>query len=83
MNEARKIQPAGDTPRKVADALNQHADLITTSLFQTKTIAELALLDATLEAGRSYYVPDEAGGPCLVVSNGTNWRRLTLGAIAS
>lgn len=83
MNEARKIQPAGDTPRRVADALNQHADLITTSLFQTKTMAELATLDATIEAGRAYYVPDESGGPCLVVSNGTNWRRLTLGAIAS
>jgi len=83
MNEARKVQPAGDTPRKVADAINQHADLISTGLFQTKTIAELALLDATLEAGRAYYVPNESGGPCLVVSNGTNWKRLTLGATAS
>lgn len=81
--EPKKLPPAGDTPRRVADAINFNAELQLFSQFQVRLMADLANEDATLQRGRAFYVPDESGGPCLVVSNGTNWRRLTLGAIAS
>lgn len=85
MNEpSQALQIAfNDNPRKTVDAINQHAGLLNYGQFQQRTIAQLANEDATLVPGRSFYVPDEVGGPCIVVSNGTNWRRLTLGAIAS
>ncbi len=81
--QARYLNPAGDTPRKTSDVINQHSDLLNNGQFQKRTIADLAGEDATEVAGRSFYVPDESGGPCIVVSDGTNWRVLTLGAIAS
>jgi hypothetical protein len=80
---AKKLAPKGDTVVRMTDAINQHADLLNVGQFQKRTMAELANEDATLTEGRSFYVPDESAGPCLVVSNGTNWRKITLGGIAT
>lgn len=33
--------------------------------------------------GRAVYCPDDSGGPCLAVSDGTNWLKLTLGGVIS
>jgi len=80
---AKKLAPKGDTVVRMTDAINQHADLLNVGQFQKRTMAELANEDATLTEGRSFYVPDESAGPCLVVSNGANWRKITLGGIAT
>ncbi len=73
----------GDDTRKIHDAINNHGDLLEYGQFQERTMAELANEDATLQRGRSFYVHDESGGPCIVVSNGTNWKRIQLGATAT
>lgn len=41
------------------------------------------LPSAALWEGAFVFVSDEVGGPALAVSDGTNWRRLTLGAIVT
>lgn len=81
--QAKKLAPGGDTPRRTADAINNHADLLNVGQFQKRLMADLANEDATLTEGRSFYVSDESGGPCLVVSDGTNWRVVTLGGVAA
>ena len=80
---AKKLPPKGDTVVRMTDAINNHAELLNVGQFQKRTMAELATEDATLTEGRSFYVPDESGGPCLVVSDGTDWRVVTLGGIAA
>ena len=48
------------------------------------SVAVADLPDAAVEGvGAMRYVPDEAGGPCVAISNGTVWKRLTLGATVS
>jgi hypothetical protein len=79
--QAKKIAPAGDTPRRQADAINQHAEMITHGLRQTRTVAELA--EETHEDGRSFYCPDDSGGPCIAVSSNGAWKKLTLGGTVS
>lgn len=81
--QPKKLPPGGDTARRVADAVNFNSELQLFGQFQVRLMADLASEDATLQRGRSFYVPDESGGPCIVVSNGVNWKRLTLGATAS
>lgn len=83
LTEAHKVTPGGDPGRKAADTVNQHADLLNYGQFQPRTMAELANEDPTIQAGRSFFVSNESGGPCIVVSDGANWRRLTLGATAT
>ena len=43
---ARRVAPAGDTSRKMADAINQHAEMISYGVLQPRTVAELADEDA-------------------------------------
>lgn len=81
--QAKKLPPKGDTQIRMADAINQHADLLNVGQFQKRTMADLANEDATLTEGRSFYVADESGGPCIVVSDGTDWRVITLGGVAT
>lgn len=45
------------------------------------TFAVATLPPAAANVGRSVYCTDgAAGSPCLAISNGTNWLRVTLGA---
>lgn len=79
--EAPKVPPAGDTPRRMADALNAHADFINTGQKQARTVAELA--DEEPYLGKTYICTDEAGGITLVFADGTNWRRVQDRAVVS
>ena len=81
MTEAKKVTPAGDTARRMADAINDHAEKLNTSLLQPRTVAQLA--DEPLEAGRMFLCTNETGGAIPVFSDGTNWRRVSDRAIAS
>ena len=80
--QAPKLQPKGEEePRKVADVVNTHAEMINTGQLQPYTVATLP--DATLQAGMTAYCSDETGGAVIVFSDGTNWRRSTDRAVAS
>lgn len=80
--QAPKLQPGGEPePRKVADVMNVHADMINTGQLQSYTVATLP--DPTLQAGMTAYCSDETGGSVTVFSDGTNWRRTTDRAVAS
>jgi hypothetical protein len=50
---------------------------------QTPSYSKNDLPPAARFDGWMIYVPDATGGPCLAVSNGTNWLRLNLGAVVS
>lgn len=81
IQQAKKVIPAGDTARKTADAINQHAELITFGQLQHRTVSQLASED--LVAGRMFYCTNETGGAVPVFCDGTNWRRVTDRAVAS
>lgn len=81
MTQANKLAPGGEGPRRVADVVNQHADLVNTGQLQPKTVAELAATTAL--AGRMFMCTDETGGAVPVFGDGTNWRRVTDRVIAS
>ena len=83
MSEAKKIPTRGDTPVRMADALNQHSDLINSSLLQPRTVAQLALEAHDPDGAKMFYCTNESGGAVPVFSDGTNWRRVTDRAIAS
>lgn len=70
---------AHDLARAVSDQLDELAARIGKSA-QVKNVAQLS---ANARAGDIAYVPDESGGPAYAVYDGTDWRRLTLGAVVS
>ena len=51
--------------------------------FPMRPYAKANLPDPTKYPYSVVYVTDDAGGACLAVSNGTNWKKLTLGATVS
>ena len=80
--QAPKLQPRGESdPRKVADVINIHAEMINTGQLQPYTVVTLP--DASLADGMVVFCSDETNGPCLAVSSGGDWKILTLGAVAS
>lgn len=85
MAEARKVQPRGDSPRKTADAINDHADKMNglAGILQKRTVAELANEPHDPSACKLFFCTNETGGAQPVFSDGTNWRRFTDRAIAS
>jgi hypothetical protein len=80
-SEALKIPPGGETPRRLADALNNHAGFINYGLLQSRTVAQLA--GEAHEAGRMFFCTNETGGAQPVFSDGAAWRRCTDRAVAS
>lgn len=78
---AKTLPPGGDTARRIADAVNQHAQLLNTGVFQNRTLAELA--NEEHEDGRSFYITDATGGACLAVSSLGQWLKISLGAVVS
>lgn len=82
MSDLKKLPPAGDTPRRVADVVNEAVSALNTGWIPTRTMAQLD--DVAHADGRCFLVPDETNGECVVVSFNGEWRILaTLGAVAS
>lgn len=81
MSDIKQLPPAGDTPRKVADVVNEAVKAINYGLIQPRTVAELAT--ETLEAGRMFLCTNETGGSVPVFCDGAAWRRCTDRAVAS
>lgn len=75
---AKQVNAGGDPIRRITDAVNQHAKYLNAGFWQTRTVAELA--NEAHEDGRSFYVPNNAAGPCIAVSSSGVWRQLLLGA---
>ncbi len=51
--------------------------------FPLRSFAKATLPDAAKYAFSIIYVPDDVGGVCVAVSDGTHWKKLTLGATVS
>ena len=51
--------------------------------FPLRVFAKAQLPDPAKYANCAVYVSDDVGGPCLAVSDGSHWRKLTLGATVS
>lgn len=55
--------------------------------FQLPSFTAASLIAGTdprpAPAGRVVYCANDSAGPCLAVSDGTNWRKLTLGGVIS
>lgn len=81
MSDLKQLPPAGDTPRKVADVVNEAVRAINYGQLQTRTVAQLA--DETPVAGRQFFCTDETGGAITVFADGTDWRRVSDRNIAS
>ena len=79
MTDLLKLPPAGDTPRKVADVVNQAVDAINYGLLQPRTVAELANEEKI--QGRMFICTNEVGGvvPVFCSETGTTgaWLRVT------
>lgn len=79
MTDLLKLPPAGDTPRKVADVVNQAVDAINYGQLQPRTVAELASEEKYL--GRMFICTNETGGvvPVFCSATGTTgeWLRVT------
>lgn len=79
MTDLPKLPPAGDTPRKVADVVNEAVDAINYGLLQPRTVAELATITGV--PWRMFICTDEVGGPVPVFSvvsgTTTSWLRVT------
>lgn len=79
MTDLLKLPPAGDTPRKVADVVNQAVDAINYGLLQPRTVAELANEEKI--QGRMFICTNETGGvvPVFCSETGTTgaWLRVT------
>ena len=83
MTEAKKVTPSGDTPRRMADALNDHAEKVNTGLLQPRTVAQLASESHDPDGAKMFFCTNESGGAVPVFSDGAAWRRCTDRAIAS
>ena len=81
MSDLKQLPPAGDTPRKVADVVNEAVKAINYGQLQPRTVAELA--GESPVVGRQFYCSDETGGSVTVTGDGTDWRRSTDRAVAS
>lgn len=85
MTDLLKLPPAGDTPRKVADVVNEAVDAINHGLLQPRTVAELANEEKI--QGRMFICTNETGGvvPVFCSETGTTgaWLRVTDRAVAS
>jgi hypothetical protein len=81
MSEAKRIIPGGETPRRLADAVNDHAEKLNTGMLQPRTVAQLAL--EAHEDGRMFLCTNETGGAVPVFSTAGAWRRVTDRAVAS
>lgn len=82
--EAKKVAPAGDTPRRQADAINMLADYANTGQLQERTVAQLSATDEKVK-GRMYLCTDETGGavPAFCPADGQSFRRVTDRAVVS
>lgn len=83
MTDLKQLPPAGDTPRKVADVVNEAVKAINYGQLQPRTVAELA--NEAKVAGRQFLCTDETGGavPVFCPADGAAFRRVTDRAVAS
>lgn len=51
--------------------------------FPLRRLQSSTLPSAAKYSGCIAYVPDAAGGPCVAVSDGTNWTKIKLGKIVT
>jgi hypothetical protein len=83
MAEAKKVAPAGDTPRRVSDVVNHNANLTNWGFLQPRTVTQLASESHDPDGAKMFFCTNETGGAVPVFSDGSNWRRVTDRAIAS
>jgi hypothetical protein len=83
VSDLKQLPPAGDTPRKVADVVNEAVKAINYGQLQPRTVAELAAESQV--AGRMFLCTNETGGavPVFCDVDGGDWRRVTDRAVAS
>jgi len=79
----RIVDPkTGNIDQNWATQLNALFDAIAGPL-PLRVFAKAQLPAAAKYANNIVFVPDDVAGPCLAVSDGTNWKKITLGATVS